>query len=139
MSIDVKIKADNSKEVLEELNNKIAIALEICGGEAEKYAKQNLTDNKSVDTGRLRNSITHATYENSGYTHNYTDNNGKPYSQKVGKVNSGDDSVYIGTNVEYAEYVELGTSRQKAKPYLKPAVENHTDTYKKIIKQTLES
>jgi hypothetical protein len=33
------------------------------------------------------------------------------------------DAVYIvGTNVEYAAYVEFGTSTQEAQPYLRPAV-----------------
>jgi phage gpG-like protein len=29
----------------------------------------------------------------------------------------------VGTNVEYAVYVEFGTSRNQAQPYLRPAVE----------------
>ncbi|MBO8173498.1 MAG: HK97 gp10 family phage protein [Bacillaceae bacterium] len=29
---------------------------------------------------------------------------------------------YVGTNVEYAPYVEFGTRRMSAKPYLRPAV-----------------
>lgn len=29
----------------------------------------------------------------------------------------------VGTNVEYAVYVEFGTSSQEAQPYLRPAVE----------------
>ena len=65
-----------------------------------------------VDTGRLRNSISN--------THD-------------------EDSAYIGTNVEYAAYVELGTSRRVAKPYLKPAVTQHTAEYKDLAKQALES
>ena len=61
------------------------------------------------------------------------------YSYKTGDA-SGDNSnsVYIGTNVEYAPYVEFGTSKQKAQPYLKPAVTNHIDEYKKIVKSTLK-
>lgn len=47
-----------------------------------------------VDTGNLRNSISN-------------------------KVN--DKSAFVGTNVEYAPYVELGTSRAKAQPFIKPA------------------
>lgn len=65
-----------------------------------------------VDTGRLRNSISNEHDE---------------------------DSAYIGTNVEYAAYVELGTSRRGAKPYLKPAVTQHTDEYKSLAKQAFES
>lgn len=29
----------------------------------------------------------------------------------------------VGSNVEYAAYVEYGTSRQQAQPYIRPAVE----------------
>ena len=53
-------------------------ALEIIGGKAESYAKKICP----VDTGRLRNSITHQQMD--------------------------DHTEMIGTNVEYAPYVELG-------------------------------
>lgn len=64
-----------------------------------------------VDTGRLRNSITF-----------YTEDN----------------AVHIGTNVEYAQFVEEGTSKQKAQPYLRPAVENHLDKYRAIVEKELK-
>lgn len=63
-----------------------------------------------VDTGNLRNSIAHAVQ---------------------GKV------AYIGTNVEYGPYVEMGTSRTRAQPFLRPAAQNYTEQYKQIIKSTL--
>jgi HK97 gp10 family phage protein len=63
------------------------------------------------DTGRLANSITH-------------------------KV-SGNEAI-IGTNVEYASYVELGTSRQTAQPYLRPAATDHVDEYTDIVKRVLK-
>ena len=94
-------------EVLDELDSKVEIALEKIGLRAETHAKKYCP----VDTGRLRNSISH--------------------------TQSGD-TEYIGTNVEYAPYVEFGTSKQKAQPYLKPAVTNHIDEYKKIVKSTLK-
>lgn len=75
-------------------------------------AESHAKDYCPVDTGRLRNSISN--------THDA-------------------DSAYIGSNVEYAAYVELGTSRRKAKPYLKPAVTQHTAEYKDLAKQALES
>ena len=31
----------------------------------------------------------------------------------------------IGTNIEYGPYVELGTSRMRAQPYLRPAYDAH--------------
>lgn len=65
-----------------------------------------------VITGRLRNSITH-----------YVDG----------------DSVYVGTNVEYAQYEEEGTSRRPPHPYLRPAAANHMDEWKKIVEDELEN
>ena len=87
------------------------IALEKCGLVAEGYAKRLCP----VDTGRLRNSITHTTRSEPGPV------------------------AYVGTNVEYAPYVELGTKRTKAQPYLKPAIANHVDEYKQIIQDELKN
>lgn len=81
-------------------------ALEVCGQKAESYAKALCP----VDTGRLRNSITH--------------------------FQSGEDE-YIGTEVEYAPYVELGTRKMSARPFLKPAAENHAAEYKTIMESEL--
>ena len=88
-----------------------------------------------VDTGNLRNSINH-------------------------KVSG--EAVYIGTNNEYAAYVELGTGKyaeggrqdpwvyqddegkwhfthgQRAQPYLKPAVADHKQTYRNIFEDELK-
>lgn len=128
--MDVKI-TDNSEEVLEALHEATRRALEECGLVAERYAKKAAP----VDTGNLRNSITHEAAE---------------------------DTVYIGTNVEYAPYIELGTGKytdggrqdswvyqddkgnwhrtngQKAKPFLKPAVADHKQKYVDIIKKELK-
>lgn len=101
---------DNSSEVLNATEAQITKALESIGLLAEGHAKVICP----VDTGRLRNSLTHQT-------------------------NSGEKKVYIGTNVDYASYVEFGTSRMRAQPYLKPAVQDHLDEYKQAIKDALSS
>lgn len=62
-------------------------------------------------TGRLKNSIT-----------NYVEG----------------DSVYVGTNVEYAQFVEEGTSRAKAQPYLRPAAA-HKDKWRQILEDELKN
>lgn len=49
-----------------------------------------------------------------------------------------DTKAVIGTNVEYAPYVELGTSKSKEQPYLRPAVENHIDFYKSVLQEHLQ-
>jgi len=41
--------------------------------------------------------------------------------------------AFVGSNVEYAPYVEMGTSRMAAKPYLRPALEANMDRIKEIF------
>lgn len=107
--MDVKIEDNNKDEILRDLEGwAMRVALEEVGLTAERYAKRLCP----VDTGRLRNSITHQVYVN-------------------------DKAVHVGTNVEYAPYVELGTKRQKAQPYLRPAITNHISEYKEIFNRVL--
>ena len=125
---------DNSGKVLSEFEAAYLRALERCGMQGEGYAK----DLCPVDTGNLRNSINH-------------------------RVDSGEPAAYIGTNNEYAPYVELATGiyaeggRQdpwvyqddegnwhwtrgnKAQPFLKPAVANHKETDRRIIEDELKN
>ena len=92
----------NRAEVLAAVSDAKKRALEIMGGKAESYAKQLCP----VKTGNLRNSITHQQLD--------------------------EDTEIVGTNVEYAPYQELGTSRMAAHPFLRPAAENHAEEYKEI-------
>lgn len=64
-----------------------------------------------VDTGRLRGSISHTHDKNTSY---------------------------VGTNVEYGPYVEMGTVNTNAQPYLKPAIADHIQEYKSIVEQELK-
>ena len=92
-SVDI---TDNTGEFKEALERAMARALEIIGGKAETYAK-GLTPTGTVASthvehyigGTLRNSITHRVDE---------------------------DTVLVGTNVEYAPYVELGTGKEYQPP-----------------------
>lgn len=131
--IDIQI-TDNSGEILRALEEKKKAALEAIGISAEGFSKKLCP----VDTGRLRNSISHAV--------------------------SGDD-VYIGTNVQpYAIFVELGTGiyasdgkgrkspwgyydrngkyhvtrGMKPRHMLKKAASEHTEEYKRIIETIMK-
>ena len=101
---------DNSKEVSEKIKKALLRGLETCGLVAEGYAKKLAP----VDTGNMRNSITH-------------------------DVDEEEPAAYVGTNVEYAPYQELGTIHMAAQPFLKPAVADHSNTYRKIIENELKN
>lgn len=105
---DIEIKENHIDEYLKAVDAAKQRGLEKVGLTAERYAKALCP----VDTGRLRNSISHAVEG---------------------------DSVYIGTNVEYAVYVEKGTRKMQAYPYLKPAAQDHADEYKQILLEYLQN
>lgn len=107
--IDVKI-TDHSADVLAELKRRIPVALQAIGQECEGYAKADCP----VDTGRLRNSLTHEVREN-------------------------ENAVYVGTNVEYGVYVEYGDYAHTVgkKHFLRDAAADHSDHYKSILEAAL--
>ena len=49
-------------------------------------------------------------------------------------------SVYIGTNVEYAPGIELGTHRRAgAVHFLQDAAANHTEEYKRLMESSMKN
>ena len=107
---DLEVR-DNTGAVLSSLKKAIETGLEEIGLVAEGYAKRLCP----VDTGRLRNSITHTV---------------------------DDSAAYIGTNVEYAQHVEFGTRSQMAANggmgYLRPAAEEHGQQYRAILEKHMK-
>ena len=135
---------DNTDEVLAALERAKKIWLEAIGLTAERHAKKKITKEKAVDTGRLRNSITYALAGEETHIKSYkADKGGKDRETYTydgtadGKKGSG---VYIGTNVEYAPGIELGTHRSAgAVHFLQDAVANHTDEYKKLMEDIMKN
>ena len=99
---------DNTDEVLAALERAKRRGLEAIGLTAEGYAKRETP----VDTGRLRNSISHAT---------------------------DDEAAYIGTNVEYAPYVELGARGRSGVHMLQRAASEHSDEYKRLMEDSMKN
>ena len=115
-------------EILQNMDqDKIPRMLETIGLVAEGYAKRLCP----VDTGNLRNSITHDS-------------------------DMSDQSAVIGTNVEYGKYIELGHRQDPGRyvpaigkrlvsdhvapqPFLRPAVEDHKSEYKNIAESIMKS
>ena len=99
---------DNTDEVLAALERAKKRGLEAIGLTAEGHAK----NETPVDTGRLRNSISHAT---------------------------DDEAAYIGTNVEYAPYVELGARGRTGVHMLQRAASEHGSEYKQIMEDSMKN
>jgi HK97 gp10 family phage protein len=64
-----------------------------------------------VDTGNLRASI----------------------ESRVIRNNDGGITGVVGTNTDYAAFVEFGTSKMGAQPYLRPAVEQNRETVRELL------
>lgn len=133
-SFSFKIGKNNTKEVIRIERETLFKVLTAWGVLAQGYA----TEICPKDTGNLANSLDYGVIEDNM-------------------------EVQMGTNVEYAPYVELGTGiyaeegngrktpwvykddegrwhrtrGMKAQPYIRPAVENHVDEYKDILKDYL--
>jgi len=73
-----------------------------------QYVEGEAKTNAPVDTGLLRSSINHKTTA---------------------------DKAVIGTNTEYAVFVEKGTRYQKAQPFLEPAVTKNIHNIKDIAEK----
>lgn len=126
-------------EVEAALKEAVERALEAIGIQCESHAKNNITQAGRVDVGRMRGSVAHQVVE-------------------------GEKAVYIGSNLEYALYNEVGTGiyaeggggrkdpwlykdekgewhrtvGMKPIHFLKNAVADHQDEYVAIAKQMLQ-
>lgn len=105
----------NDEEVKAALGQAIAVAMEKVGLAAEGDVKRYMTDKGIVDTGRLRNSITHQV-----------------------TLDGGDTSVMVGTNVEYGPYVELGIHGKDGRHFLRDSIQSRLATYRGIIEGELQ-
>ena len=138
----IEITVNNVKEALESMDNVAERILTMIGIKVEKYAKAKCpvgtpesTGKKGYRGGTLRNSIT---FEVEG------------------------EELSVGSNVEYAPYVELGTGPNfeappewleyttprgsgvghgyvRPRPYLRPAIEEHIDEYKRIAEREMKN
>lgn len=123
---EFKLTNDNTKAILKATDEAIYNALDIIGNKAADYAAALAP----VKSSNLKQNI-------------------------ESRVVMDEKAVYVGTAVEYAPYVEFGHHQQvgryvpaigkrlvrefvPAKPFLKPAIQNHLDEYKHILESELK-
>lgn len=102
------VMQDNSADIIELVKKNKERALEAVGIQAEGDVKDEIEILEAKDTGRLQQSIAHAVH---------------------------DDSVEVGTNVEYAVYVHEGTGRNTAggNPYKRWVYTDPLDGKKRMV------
>lgn len=160
--VTVELNNNNIQQYRQQLHEAILKGLEACGLEAERYAKMKCP----VDTGRLRNSITHVVSGQSARTHVYTISHRSKYDSMTYRSESGRrrratramkeaetrreqipatdeklETMWLGTNVEYAAFIECGGIQNgrhyPPKPFLVPALADHKNKYRIILKTYL--
>lgn len=110
MGVDI---SDHSREYMRAFESQLIAALEAVGIHVEGEAKEELENTpRRIDTGNLRNSITH-------------------------RVVPGESCVYVGTNVNYAIYVHEGTVNMAPNRFLKNAVERNKDQINQYLREKL--
>lgn len=118
------VREDNTEFILEAIDRALAEAMDEIGAAMQEHAQQLCP----VDTGRLRNSIT---YRLGG--------GGYAFPGYGAEVSAHEHAVSVGSDVEYAAYVELGTSRTRAQPFLEPAAARFADEYRSMVESHLSS
>lgn len=134
MEIEVEIKS-NVDNVKKDFNDSCLKALNEIGLKIATAAFAMAPH----DTGYLRNSITYAISGKNAAKTEYSDDAHKKKGSYSGAAPDDELCVYVGTNVEYAEIMELGSSRTKARPYLKPALTNNIGEIERIIRSSMDS
>lgn len=131
MGLKIEIISDNSQEITNASKDQIKMGLWAVGSTAEGYAK----DKCPVDTGRLRNSITFATPDFGGIPE-YTDSEGKIFTDGSSLSKPKDNTVHVGTNVKYAVFVEEMDSKHHnvgSAHFLRNSISDHIKEYKDML------
>ena len=164
MSFTFRIEDDNTDKIIEKTHKAILEGLDAAGLQASSIAKMELQKSPMrVDTGLLRNSITHAVvgrpaairgYHASKGSNRYIRGKNKGKRRSASAKNAGEvgvgfyagtapdegaDKPYvmIGTNVEYAMYVHEGTARMEPNRFLKKAIEENKSELLRIVAKEL--
>lgn len=111
---------DHSDQFGDAITRGVLVGLEKCGKAAERYAKQlcpvgtpESTGIPGYQGGTLRENIGHAVIQD-------------------------DLKMVLGDGVKYAPHVEFGTYKMRAQPFLRPALNDHLELYRKVLKTEIK-
>jgi len=135
INVEIKSNRVEFEKALEAVARKV---LEQWGIEGSNAA----ADLAPYDTGLLKNSITYAIAGEAPAKTAYKADDGNAsgsYSGQAQADHGGARHVYIGSNVEYAPYQELGTAKMRAQPFLGPAIEQNKAHFREILEGELKN
>lgn len=151
MHVNIRLES-NSKLILDELGEATERALYAIGVKAVEGSVDAITGKKdipsAVDTGRLRASISFITptYTSGQITEQTPKEGVSPEDVAKNLLQQGDllsgtaekNTVVVGSNVEYAEYVHNGTSRMAARPFLREGIDQTKDKMEEQVRKIFE-
>lgn len=135
--INVTVKVDTHvKEALSEFDKRtdqalLAIGTQAVKGVVEYMSIPDFTGRDIVDTGRLRASISFLTpTKESGFV-----NDPVPEStlDDILKGKGEPLSVIVGSNVNYAQWVNNGTTKQPARHFIENGIERERDNMQELV------
>ena len=128
MKFTIRVE-NNSQLVISELEKATERALYAIGVKAVEGSVDAISGrydiDPAVDTGRLRASISFITPTDKGDS-----GQPKPANAQAGDELTGtaeQNTVVVGSNVEYAEYVHDGTSKMAGRPFLREGIDKTKD------------
>lgn len=151
MEWEFGILENNAEKIKEATREHVLSALDAIGMQAATLAKVELQKApERIDTGLLRNSITHAVCGRPAAMASYSADNPSKYTGKTpeggsygGTAPAADDPaklfVLVGTNVEYALYVHEGTTDMTPNRFLTNAIKNNGAEFQQIMERELNS
>ncbi len=140
MALQVKVAISSTfkfKEILDIVNPAIKQGLTLAAIKIKGQAVLLADFTQGYQTGLLRNSLSYSiggeiAGGNSASGQKATKNQMTPQSKE-------DNTVYIGTSLGYADFVERGTSKMSAQPYLRPAYDICKNDVEKLIKLAIKN
>lgn len=141
MSDDIEIKfkvEDMSAQVLNAVGVATQRALYAAGIAVQKGATDAISglytaENKAVDTGRLRASISFITSDAESGRMQIAPDNAKDTDVLHGRAEP--NTMIFGSNVEYAAFVHNGTNKMQGRPFLREGLDRTKDEIRNTIEK----
>ena len=113
MNVSSTIVVDKFARMYELIESGTKVGLMVSSSFLQARVIDKITAIPLVDSGRMRGSISYTVYPDKAY-------------------------ALVGTNVEYAPHHEYGTSKMKARPFLRPTFDENKGKIREMIRNEIE-